>query len=202
MAPSPARLGALMSLELFQSYAGAQRTFPLSSAPYGGFSSAPRRAPSLSPPRSSCRNCWALFWTSAVDTGCTAGARELRSKLAGLSGSKASMLIVRQLMLAMVVVVEFGYAGYIGCREVPDVVVVELWRGAIRRACIRGVQCQIRSPLYRQASQLPIEAPAARLAKHPPCSTGKGRRSIRLGGGSIPLRLHIYMPVSEIRGAT
>jgi hypothetical protein len=53
--------------------------------------------------------------------------RELRSKLAGLSGSKASMLIVRQLMLAMVVVVEFGYAGCIGCREVPDVVVVELW---------------------------------------------------------------------------
>ena len=39
------------------------------------------------------------------------------------------MLIVRQLMLAMVVVVEFGYAGCIGCREVPDVVVVvvELW---------------------------------------------------------------------------
>jgi hypothetical protein len=29
----------------------------------------------------------------------------------------------------MVVVVEFGYAGCIGCREVPDVVVVvvELW---------------------------------------------------------------------------
>jgi hypothetical protein len=26
-----------------------------------------------------------------------------------------------------VVVVEFGYAGCIGCREVPDVVVVELW---------------------------------------------------------------------------
>lgn len=68
-----------------------------------------------------------MFWTSAVDMGSTAGVRELRSKLAGLSGSKASMLIVRQLMLAMVVVVEFGYAGCIGCREVPDVVVVELW---------------------------------------------------------------------------
>ena len=64
------------------------------------------------------------------------------------------------------------------------------------------VGCSARSPLYRQASQLPIEAPAARLAKHPPCSTSKGRHSIRLGGGSLPLRMHIDMPVSEIRGAT
>jgi hypothetical protein len=82
-------------------------TLPLSSAPYGGFSSAPCRAPSLSPPRSSCRICWALFWTSSADTGATAGVRELRSKLAGLSGSRASMLIVRQLMLAMAEAVRY-----------------------------------------------------------------------------------------------
>lgn len=36
-----------------------------------------------------------------MDTGCTAGERELRSKFAGESGSKASMLIVRQLRVAM-----------------------------------------------------------------------------------------------------
>jgi hypothetical protein len=83
------------------------RTLPLSSAPYGGFSKAPCNAPSLSPPRSSCRICWALFWTSAVDTGSRAGVRELRSKLAGLSGSKASMLMVRQLMLAMAEAVRY-----------------------------------------------------------------------------------------------
>jgi len=95
-------LRCLWSFQSCLSYAEAQRTFPLSSAPYGGFSKALWRAPSLSPPRSSCRIDWALVWTSAVETGATAGARELRSKLAGLSGSKASMLMVRQLMLAMV----------------------------------------------------------------------------------------------------
>ena len=79
-----------------------QRTLPFSSPPYGGLSSAPCRAPSLSPPRRSCRICCEVFWTSAVETGATAGVRELRSKLAGLSGSRASMLMVRQLMLAMV----------------------------------------------------------------------------------------------------
>jgi len=79
----------------------SQRTLPLSSAPYGGLSSAPWRAPSLSPPRSSCRICCEVFCTSAVESGATAGVRELRSKLAGLSGSRASILIVRQLMLAM-----------------------------------------------------------------------------------------------------
>jgi hypothetical protein len=51
-----------------------------------------------------------VFWTSAVDTGATAGVRELRSKLAGLSGSRASMLIVRQLMLAMLAIVQWVQA--------------------------------------------------------------------------------------------
>lgn len=77
------------------------RTLPLSSAPYGGLSRAPCSAPSLSPPLSNCRICCDVFWTSAVEMGVTAGVRELRSKLAGLSGSRASMLMVRQLMLAM-----------------------------------------------------------------------------------------------------
>lgn len=40
--------------------------------------------------------------------GSTAGVRELRSKLAGLSGSRASMLIVRQLMLAMMADVQWS----------------------------------------------------------------------------------------------
>lgn len=80
-----------------------QRTFPLSSAPYGGFSSAPWRAPSLSPPRRSCRICPASDCTSAVETGATAGVSVLRSKLAGESGSNASILIVRQLSVAIVV---------------------------------------------------------------------------------------------------
>lgn len=79
-----------------------RHTLPFSSAPYGGFSSAPWSAPSLSPPLRSCRTWPASDWTSAVDTGATAGVRVLRSKLAGESGSKASMLIVRQLTVAMV----------------------------------------------------------------------------------------------------
>lgn len=37
--------------------------------------------------------------------------RELRSKLAGLSGSRASMLIVRQLMLAMLANYVMGLVG-------------------------------------------------------------------------------------------
>lgn len=78
-----------------------RRTLPLSSAPYGGFSSAPCKAPSLSPPLISCRIWPASDWTSAVDTGATVGVRVVRSKLAGESGSKASMLMVRQFTLAM-----------------------------------------------------------------------------------------------------
>lgn len=78
-----------------------RRTFAFSSAPYGAFSRAPCSAPALSPPRNSWRICEASDWTSAVDTGLTEGASEARSKLAGESGSKASMLMVRQLTVAM-----------------------------------------------------------------------------------------------------
>lgn len=62
-------------------------------------SNAPRNAPSLSPPRSSCRIWLAVAWTSAEEEGeRAAGAREARSKFAGDSGSRASMLMVRQLV--------------------------------------------------------------------------------------------------------
>jgi hypothetical protein len=77
------------------------RTFPASSAPYGAVSKAPRRAPSLSPPRSSCLICVTVDCTWEVETGTTDGVSEDKSKLAGESGSSASMLMVRQLMLAM-----------------------------------------------------------------------------------------------------
>jgi hypothetical protein len=73
-------------------------TLPFASPPYGAVSNAPRRAPSLSPPRSNCRTCCAIDWTSSVDTGATEGVSEVRSKLAGESGSRASTLIVLQLM--------------------------------------------------------------------------------------------------------
>ena len=76
-------------------------TFPLSSAPYGTFSNAPVSAPSWSPPRDNCLICAESDWTSAVETGCTAGVKDERSKLAGESGSSWSMLIVRQLMFDM-----------------------------------------------------------------------------------------------------
>lgn len=49
-----------------------------------------------------------------MDTGWTAGVRVVRSKLAGESGSKASMLIVRQLTLAMARGVQA--AGSVECR--------------------------------------------------------------------------------------
>jgi hypothetical protein len=78
-----------------------RRTLPFSSAPYGAFSRAPRSAPSLSPPRNNWRICEASDWTSAVEMGVTAGASDDRSKLAGESGSKASMLMVLQLTVAM-----------------------------------------------------------------------------------------------------
>jgi hypothetical protein len=39
-----------------------------------------------------------------VDTGAIAGVRVLRSKFAGESGSRASMLIVRQLIVAIVAI--------------------------------------------------------------------------------------------------
>jgi hypothetical protein len=61
-------------------------------------SSAPLKAPSLSPPRRSCRICVAVAWHSAAETGATAGAREERSKFAEDSGSRASILMVRQLV--------------------------------------------------------------------------------------------------------
>ena len=79
----------------------ACRTLPCASAPYGAFSSAPVRAPSWSPPRSNCRIWPANCWTSDVVTGCTPGVRVERSKFCDESGSRASMLIVRQLKSAM-----------------------------------------------------------------------------------------------------
>lgn len=76
-------------------------TLTAASPPYGAFSKAPRRAPSLSPPRSSCLICDERLWTSDAETEATAGASELVEKLAGDSGSRRSMLMVLQLTLAM-----------------------------------------------------------------------------------------------------
>jgi len=73
--------------------------------------------------------------------GTTAGVRELRSKLAGLSGSRASMLMVRQLMLAMLVIqtIACGMCARLVARGVGR----RQWscgEVAIRRAGGRGVQ--------------------------------------------------------------
>ena len=76
-------------------------TFAAASPPYGGFSRAPRRAPSGSPPLDSCRICDARDWTSEVVTGATGERREATSKLAGDSESRRSTLIVRQFCVDM-----------------------------------------------------------------------------------------------------
>ncbi|KAG9938385.1 hypothetical protein KCV05_g193, partial [Aureobasidium melanogenum] len=49
-----------------------------------------------------CLICWLSAWTSCGLTGWTAGVRVERSKFVEDSGSRASMLIVRQLNSAMV----------------------------------------------------------------------------------------------------
>lgn len=69
--------------------------------------------------------------------GSTAGVRELRSKLAGLSGSNASMLIVRQLMLAMIAVGKWGK------------VRAAVWVQAVE-ASLRAGELEARSQLGRQ----------------------------------------------------
>ena len=77
-------------------------TFALLSPPYGTFSSAPLNAPSVSPPRSSCFICPASDCTSEAETeGTEAGRRDDTGKLAGESGSRRSMFIVRQFDVAM-----------------------------------------------------------------------------------------------------
>ena len=78
-------------------------TFVWLSPPYVTFSSAPRSAPSASPARSNCRICPARLCTSDAETGATAGVREEVSKLAEESGSRRSMLMVRQLMVEAIV---------------------------------------------------------------------------------------------------
>lgn len=72
--------------------------------------------------------------------GSTAGVRELRSKLAGLSGSNASMLIVRQLMLAMIAVGKWGYAQ----------VRAAVWVQMAVEASLRAGELEARSQLGRQ----------------------------------------------------
>lgn len=68
---------------------------------YGGYSKAPRKAPSLSPPRSCCLICDERLCTSDADTEGTVDERVAVEKLAGDSGSRRSMLMVRQLMFVM-----------------------------------------------------------------------------------------------------
>ena len=71
-------------------------SFTASSPPYGALSSAPRSAPSASPPRRSCRTCWPSVVISAWDTGANGACSVEVSKLVDVSGSRASMFMVRQ----------------------------------------------------------------------------------------------------------
>ena len=180
-----------------------RHTFPLSSAPYGGFSSAPDSAPSLSPPLSSCRICWALFCTSAVETGATAGVREVRSKLAGLSGSRASMLIVRQLMLAMVGVSDYrllqrrgtvgaGGGGRRGRREWSS----SLLSGevATRRARSWGAAACLHTAKRRGCHS----GPAATSC----ITTAVVQARVGTRNGSLPSQRRLHLPGANIHGAT
>ncbi len=76
-------------------------TFAPASPPYGAFSSAPLKAPSLSPPRRSCFIWPERVWTSWAETEGTDGRREELSKLAGESGSRRSIFMVRQFAVAI-----------------------------------------------------------------------------------------------------
>ena len=74
-------------------------TLTAASPPYGAPSNAPLNAPSASPPRSNCLTCCPSVAISFWLTGANAGWRVEVSKLEEDSGSRASMLIVRQLSL-------------------------------------------------------------------------------------------------------
>lgn len=88
-------------------------TFAPPSPPQGTFSRLPLNAPSVSPPRNNCRICPANCCASCVlKDGYCVGNREVRGKLVWESGSRASMLIVRQfwfwLDVVVIVVVKRG----------------------------------------------------------------------------------------------
>ena len=76
-------------------------TFAPASPPYGAFSKAPLKAPSVSPPRNNCLICPERVCTSAAETWGRAGRREDMGKLAEDSGSRRSMFMVRQFAVAM-----------------------------------------------------------------------------------------------------
>ena len=80
---------------------GILLTLAAASPPYGAFSSAPCSAPSLSPPRSSCFIWLERFWTACAEMAGMEGRREELSKLAGESGSRRSMFMVRQFVVAI-----------------------------------------------------------------------------------------------------
>ena len=76
-------------------------TLAAPSPPYGAFSRAPLSAPSISPPRSSCLTWLPRLWTSAAETEGMDGDKEAVEKFAEDSGSRRSILIVRQFGLAI-----------------------------------------------------------------------------------------------------
>lgn len=81
-----------------------QHTFTASEAPTGALSHAPLNAPSASPPLKSCLTCPAICLTSASDTSGSALWRVVMSKFWDDSGSRASMLMVRQFSVREAVV--------------------------------------------------------------------------------------------------
>jgi hypothetical protein len=110
--------------------------------------------------------------------GATAGVREVRSKLAGLSGSSASILIVRQLMLAMLGGEVWWWAsGAIDCcgggrpENDTDGALVRLQLGAPGR----GVQLPVSTP------QAPSVAAAILGRRQTSCNTTAARRRASKG---------------------
>ena len=79
-------------------------TFAAGSPPYGAFSNTPLNAPSESPPRNNCRIWLDKVCTSEAEIGWRepAGRKDAMSKLVADSGSRASILMVRQLDVAIV----------------------------------------------------------------------------------------------------
>lgn len=112
-------------------------TLTLASPPYGALSNAPFKAPSASPPRSSCLTCCPMLLISSALTGANAGCNVVVSKFEDDSASKASMLIVRQFSARDIFVFGGGVArcGQQACRD-PSSLVGRAERGAtkIRKA--------------------------------------------------------------------